>query len=446
MKTLIVSSDKKVDFSPITKLAIQTDYQVDSVKFLVPKVYEEALPLTGWGVGFQLPDASGDIDERVTVEEVGDNLELTFALQEGIVSMSGRVTVWLQCISDGHPVYQTFPGDIYITRKPALSNLPNTQDFLDRAIQEVSDIKEEVEQFASDAHEAQQGSEEARDSILINADFVAVAEALPAINAVAQDLDNINAVAGNKANIDLVVENKTNIDIVATDKENIDLVAGTKTNIDAVAGNKVNIDLVAGAKTNIDLLAPKTSDMAILAPKVTEIGQLAPVATEIAEVAGIKDEILAVPQNVTDAQTARDKAHQWAENAEDEPVETGKYSSLHWASKAQQSAESIKQATINAVTDNYTLALTDANKLVILTAATAKVLTVPLNASVAFPIGTGIGVMRGGTGKLTVVVAVGVTVNSATGLELVDQYSGATLIKTGTDAWILTGDTTEETV
>jgi hypothetical protein len=38
------------------------------------------------------------------------------------------------------------------------------------------------------------------------------------------------------------------------------------------------------------------------------------------------------------AESARDKAGEWAENPEDVEVETGKYSALHHASKAAQSA------------------------------------------------------------------------------------------------------------
>ena len=48
---------------------------------------------------------------------------------------------------------------------------------------------------------------------------------------------------------------------------------------------------------------------------------------------------------------------------------------------------------------------------------------------------------RGGTGELGITGASGVTVNSALGyLRLNSQYSGATLIKQGTDTWYVFGD------
>lgn len=41
------------------------------------------------------------------------------------------------------------------------------------------------------------------------------------------------------------------------------------------------------------------------------------------------------------SESARDKAQEWADNAEDVEVETGKYSALHWAAKAEASAATI---------------------------------------------------------------------------------------------------------
>ena len=40
-----------------------------------------------------------------------------------------------------------------------------------------------------------------------------------------------------------------------------------------------------------------------------------------------------------ESETARDKAEAWAENPEDTPVETDKYSALHWAAKAEEQAD-----------------------------------------------------------------------------------------------------------
>ena len=88
----------------------------------------------------------------------------------------------------------------------------------------------------------------------------------------------------------------------------------------------------------------------------------------------------------------------------------------------------------------YTLVLSDANKLVTLSNAASITLTVPPNSSVAFPIGTRLDLAQIGAGQVTVAQGSGVTVNATPGLKFRAQYAGATLIKTGTDAWLLFGD------
>ena len=97
----------------------------------------------------------------------------------------------------------------------------------------------------------------------------------------------------------------------------------------------------------------------------------------------------------------------------------------------------------NRQTASDTLALTDADKLVEMNVATANNLTVPLNSSVAFAIGTKIDLAQYGAGQTTVVATSGVTVRSAGGaLKLALQYSGASLVKIATDEWYLFGDIT----
>ena len=88
----------------------------------------------------------------------------------------------------------------------------------------------------------------------------------------------------------------------------------------------------------------------------------------------------------------------------------------------------------------YTLVLADANgKLVTLSDAAAIALTVPTNASVAFPIGTVISLCQIGAGQVTISGA-GVTLRAPSGLKLRVQWSMATLVKIGTDEWVVSGD------
>jgi hypothetical protein len=95
----------------------------------------------------------------------------------------------------------------------------------------------------------------------------------------------------------------------------------------------------------------------------------------------------------------------------------------------------------NQTGTTYTLVAGDAGDLVTLSNAAAITLTVPTNASVAFATGTQITIIQTGAGQVTVAGAVGVTVSASdSATKLRTQYSAATLIKTGTDSWVLIGD------
>jgi hypothetical protein len=95
----------------------------------------------------------------------------------------------------------------------------------------------------------------------------------------------------------------------------------------------------------------------------------------------------------------------------------------------------------NTQTDSYTLVLADAGKVVEMNKATANNLTIPLNSSVAFSVGTVIELFQLGAGQTTVVATGGVTIQSPDGkLKLTGQYSGASLRKRATDTWSLVGD------
>lgn len=105
------------------------------------------------------------------------------------------------------------------------------------------------------------------------------------------------------------------------------------------------------------------------------------------------------------------------------------------------SSFSTKALAINAQTSSYTLVLTDKdNKYVRMTSATVNSLTVPTNASVAFPIGTQIPIRQAGAGQTTIIAAGGVTVNTGLTLKLRTQGSSASLIKVDTNEWDLAGD------
>lgn len=102
--------------------------------------------------------------------------------------------------------------------------------------------------------------------------------------------------------------------------------------------------------------------------------------------------------------------------------------------------KSDKLITTNEQTGtSYTLVLSDSAKLIELNNAAAITLTVPTNASVAFPVGTKIDLLQTGAGQVTVGGA-GVTINATPGLKLSGQWSSASLVKRATDTWVLIGN------
>jgi hypothetical protein len=95
---------------------------------------------------------------------------------------------------------------------------------------------------------------------------------------------------------------------------------------------------------------------------------------------------------------------------------------------------------INAQTGTtYTPVLADNGKLITLSNASAITVTIPTNASVAYPTGAQINIQQIGAGQVSVVGDTGVTV-TGTGTSLRLQYSAATLVKTGTNSWNMIGD------
>ena len=107
------------------------------------------------------------------------------------------------------------------------------------------------------------------------------------------------------------------------------------------------------------------------------------------------------------------------------------------------------KTTLNVQTGtSYTTVLTDRGKCITMSNAAASTLTIPLNASVAYPLGTVITVQQLGAGQVTLTPTAGVTFQSAdNAYKLVKQYSIACLIKVAMDdTWSIGGDVSPEIV
>ena len=89
---------------------------------------------------------------------------------------------------------------------------------------------------------------------------------------------------------------------------------------------------------------------------------------------------------------------------------------------------------------SYTLALTDAGRVVLTTNSSPVTITIPPNSSVAFPILTQIDFLQFGGGKLTLAQGSGVTISSNLSMKsIAGQYQTATILKISTDAWVMFG-------
>lgn len=119
--------------------------------------------------------------------------------------------------------------------------------------------------------------------------------------------------------------------------------------------------------------------------------------------------------------------------------------SASWATLTAEQIPSItstKVSTvdINSQSSSYTLVLADASKLLLMTSASAQTVTIPTNASVAFPTGTKIDIVQTGAGQCDIAGASGVTLNSEGSKKKINaQYQVVSIVKTATDTWLLMG-------
>ena len=96
--------------------------------------------------------------------------------------------------------------------------------------------------------------------------------------------------------------------------------------------------------------------------------------------------------------------------------------------------------TVVDKTSTYTLALSDMNSIITLSAASETTLFIPANSAVPLPIGATVTVIQLGSGQV-VVDGNGYDLSSSTGyMKTAEQHSVITLYKINANEWILAGD------
>lgn len=94
----------------------------------------------------------------------------------------------------------------------------------------------------------------------------------------------------------------------------------------------------------------------------------------------------------------------------------------------------------NQVTTNYTLQLSDVGKVVSVNNSASATITIPLNSSVAFPVGTLINVYSMTAQPVFVAATTGVTLRPANSVRLFSQYTEISLRKRDTNEWVASGN------
>jgi hypothetical protein len=109
-------------------------------------------------------------------------------------------------------------------------------------------------------------------------------------------------------------------------------------------------------------------------------------------------------------------------------------------------ASPVGSVAVNAQTGTtYTFAASDSfNTLVTLSNASAIAVTIPTNATTAFPVGTVLNFAQTGAGQATVSGASGVTLTSVGATAATPktrvQYSAGSAIQTSANNWLVIGD------
>jgi hypothetical protein len=114
-----------------------------------------------------------------------------------------------------------------------------------------------------------------------------------------------------------------------------------------------------------------------------------------------------------------------------DPVLSGHYATKNYVDTAGRDWQ------VNGASVSFTLGLSDRGTVIQVNSSSGATVTVPTNATVAFPLGTVIRVRKIGTGNVTVAGASGVVINWVGGnFTISAQYGIAEIHKTGTDLWM----------
>jgi hypothetical protein len=124
---------------------------------------------------------------------------------------------------------------------------------------------------------------------------------------------------------------------------------------------------------------------------------------------------------------------------------TGNITQFQWqgttqASIARNGIANFTGTPSNEQTANYTLVLADKGKVLRINSDSDRIVTIPLNSSVAFPIDTEIAILRYGTGTVDIAATAGVNLYSKNSEKSISgRYGSVALKKIAENDWVLVG-------
>ena len=229
-------------------------------------------------------------------------------------------------------------------------------------------------------------------------------------------------------------------------------IKNNKTLIEQITTNKVSVsDIIDNLTTNVSnkplsaaqgVALKALVDAIVIPTKVSELTNDSGYLTEHQSLEGLATEsyvnsaIAAIPS--PDMSSKQDKitgtVGQFVVIGNDgaQPIDADVARTSMGAMKAK--------ANIFTITASTTLDLTHTESLLRVNSSNAVTITIPLNSSVAFAIGSCITITKIGTGDITISPSTGVTLNSKDSARTIDgQFSAVTLYKVATDEWDMWG-------
>lgn len=167
--------------------------------------------------------------------------------------------------------------------------------------------------------------------------------------------DNLN-VDGITGKVQIVADNIGSVNTVSGISADVTTVAGISTDVTAVSGVSGNVTTVATNIANVNTTATNIANVNTVAGVSGNVTTVAGIAPNVTSVAGIASDVAVVAANIVDVQNAEENAalaQQYAVQPEDTlGANTGTYSALHYAAKAQ-SAQLAAEAALDAFDDRY---------------------------------------------------------------------------------------------